>query len=140
MFERKLLESCNRLNELPAGVIPAPVAPLFPTLTDVIVNDPSGDTGTTHTQSETSIAINEDNGTICSGYNDSYHGVVQGQGFSGFSRSVDGGATFQDRGAFGSRTRGDPSMFWRRLDGKFYFATIDYTAGMSLWRSDDDCL
>ena len=139
MFERKLLEACGRLDELPAAAPQAPFSPLFPTLTDVIVNDPSGDTGTTHTQSESSIAVNENNGTICSGYNDSFHGVTQGQGYSGFSRSIDGGATFQDRGPFGSRSGGDPSMVWRRSDGNFYFATID-TSGTGFWRSTDDCL
>jgi hypothetical protein len=139
MFERMLLETCGRLDELPAGVPAAPVAPLFPTLTDVIVNNPAGDTGTTHTQSETSITVNEDTGTICSGYNDSFHGVTQGLGYSGFSRSIDGGASFVDGGPMDASSYGDPSMVWRRLDGYFYYASIHATYGIGLYRSTNDC-
>ena len=39
MFERMLLEACGRLSELPAAAASTPLAPLFPTLTDVLVND-----------------------------------------------------------------------------------------------------
>jgi hypothetical protein len=106
--------------------------------TDVGVNDPTGDSGVSTTQSETSIAHDPNTGTICSGYNDSFHGVVQGQGFTGFSRSTDGGATFDDRGPLGSSSFGDPSVVWRRVDGKFYFAALD-SLGLGIWRSDDDC-
>ena len=46
--------------------------------TDVLVNNPALDTtGTTHTQSETTLARNETTGTVCSGYNDS-SGVTPG--------------------------------------------------------------
>ncbi|PWB79148.1 MAG: hypothetical protein C3F15_00180 [Holophagae bacterium] len=107
---------------------------------DIPVNNPAGDTGsTTHTQSETSMTRNEVTGTICSGYNDSYHGVTQGTGYAGFSRSTDGGATFTDRGGLNSSScYGDPSIVWRRSDGYFYYATI-YGSGLAIWRSTDDC-
>ncbi|MCI0397642.1 MAG: hypothetical protein L0322_22275, partial [Chloroflexi bacterium] len=114
MFETKLLIACGRADELGTpgagqqGTIESLVG------TDVQVNDSSGDSGASHTQSETSIAMNETTGTLCSGYNDSYHGVVQGQGYTGYSRSIDGGATFQDQGALSSSSFGDPSVFWRR--------------------------
>ena len=34
---------------------------------------------------------------------------------------------------------GDPSLVWRRLDGKFYYAALR-NGGLGLYRSDDDCL
>jgi hypothetical protein len=101
MFETKLLTACDRKQEL-GRVGTTPQSGLSSLLdTDVQVNDSSGDSGSSHTQSETSIALNEDTGTLCSGYNDSYHGVVQGQGYTGFSRSIDSGATFTDGGGSG---------------------------------------
>ncbi|MCB0206399.1 MAG: exo-alpha-sialidase, partial [Anaerolineae bacterium] len=138
MFETKLLLACGRENEL-GGVTsdaPASHAPTFGT--DVLVNDPALDSGPSRTQSETSIARSETTGTICSAYNDSYSGVTAGTGYSGFSRSTDDGATFSDRGALGSASFGDTSMFWRKSDGKFYVGTL-HSAGIGLWRSDDDC-
>jgi len=122
MLETRLLLACGREHELggdfnrPEFIAPVSMPVLGP---DVLVNDPTGDAGgVSHTQSETSIALNENTGTICSGYNDSYHGVVQGQGYTGFSRSTDGGATFTDGGALSSSSFGDPSLIWRRSDGK----------------------
>ena len=68
--------------------------------------------------------------------------MTLGAGFSGFSRSTDGGATWVDGGAFpsgaGSANTGDPSMTWRRLDGYFYYAAL-HAGGLGLWRSTDDC-
>jgi hypothetical protein len=142
VFETNLLIACGRSNEL--GQVSAPAAPnpqpLLPLLgTDVQVNDSSGDSGASQTQSETSIAINENTGTICSGFNDSYSGVVQGLGYTGFSRSTDGGATFTDGGALGSTSYGDPSVIWRQSDGFFYLTTIHSSGGLGMWRSTDDC-
>lgn len=140
MLETMLLRACGRSEEL--GGVQSPVGfsldrpiGLGP---DVLVNDPTGDSGVSHTQSETSVAVNPNTGTICVAYNDSYHAVVQGNGGSGFSVSTDGGLTFDDRGAFGQGNRGDPSLFWRRLDGKFYYVALLAT-GMGLFRSDDEC-
>ena len=138
---RKLLVACGRANEL--GRVrqePAIESPGFGGGTpDVQVNDSTGDEGgSSHVQNETSIAHNETTGTICSGYNDSYHGIVESTGFTGFSRSTDGGATFVDQGALGSNSGGDPSIVWRRSDGNFYFAALE-TSGLGMWRSTDDC-
>jgi len=105
---------------------------------DVLVNNPGGDSGSSRTQSETSLSVNEVTGTICSGYNDSYHGVTQGTGYTGFSRSTDGGATFTDRGGLDANSFGDPSIVWRKSDGHFYFATL-HTSGLGIYRSTDDC-
>ena len=65
---------------------------------DIPVSNPTGDTGGTRTQSESSIERNPVTGTLCSAWNDSFHGVTQNSGFSGFGRSTDGGATWDDRG------------------------------------------
>ena len=139
MFETKLLLACGRANEL--GQVSAPMTPETAALlggVDVQVNNSTGETGTATTQSETTIAVNENTGTICSGYNDGYSGVVQGQGYTGFSRSTDGGASFVDGGALGSRSFGDPSLVWRKSDGYFYFAALDQS-GLGIWRSTNDC-
>jgi len=106
--------------------------------TDVPVNDPSGDSGSSTTQSETSLAVSETTGTICSGFNDSYHGVVQGSGYTGFARSTDGGATFSDGLGLGSGNFGDPAMIWRKADENFYLATLGST-GIRIYQSVNDC-
>ena len=106
--------------------------------TDVRANDPGTDSGSSRTQSETSVGYNETSGMLCAGYNDSFHGVTQGQGYTGFSSSSDGGATWVDHGALGSRSFGDPGVVWRKMDGKFYFVALD-SSGLGFWRSDDDC-
>lgn len=139
MFETKLLLACGRAAEL--GQVSAPTTPAIAALfagIDVQVNNSAGETGTATTQSETTIAVNPNTGTICSGYNDGYSGVVQGQGYTGFSRSTDGGATFVDGGALGSRSFGDPGLVWRKSDGYFYFSALDQS-GLGIWRSTDDC-
>jgi len=106
--------------------------------TDVRANDPGTDSGASRTQSETSIAVNETTGTLCAGYNDSFHGVTQGLGYTGFSSSTDGGATWSDHGALGPTSFGDPSIFWRRTDGKFYIGAI-HSSGMGLWDLGANC-
>ncbi len=60
-------------------------------------------------------------------------------GYSGFGRSIDGGATFVDKGPFPVGNGGDPSLVWRRSDGKFYYAALTLSGGLILFRSDDDC-
>lgn len=106
--------------------------------TDVSVSDPSGDSGNTTTQSETSLAYNPVTGTVCASFNDSYHGITESTGFTGFSRSTDGGVTFTDQGAVGTGSGGDPSLVWRKADGKFYNAVLQ-GGGLAVYRSDDDC-
>lgn len=110
-----------------------------PSAVDVAVSNPAGDTGASRTQSETSVEVNPITGTLCGAYNDSFHGVTQNLGFSGFSRSTDQGATWTDRGAVSADDSGDPSLVWRRVDGKFYYAALR-NGGLALYRSDDDCL
>ncbi|MFN7941839.1 MAG: hypothetical protein U0X73_09570 [Thermoanaerobaculia bacterium] len=116
---------------------PAPDSPLA---TDARVNNVTGETGS-RTQNETSLAYNASTGTLCSSFNDAYSGVVLGTDYTGFSRSIDGGATWSDRGAVHPTTGtgfGDPALVWRKSDGKFYEATL-HSSGLGFWRSDDDC-
>ncbi|MFZ1630050.1 MAG: hypothetical protein WAV70_14080, partial [Anaerolineae bacterium] len=146
MFETNLLIACGRAGEL--GQVKSEDAaagqPGVPSLgADVLVNNPTLDPGgTSHTQSETSIARNETTGTLCSAYNDSYSGVVQGIGYTGFSRSTNGGVSFTDNGAVptgaGGLSYGDPSLVWRKSDGLFYITTL-HASGLGLWKSTDDC-
>jgi hypothetical protein len=136
----KLLVACGRTDEL-GQVAQAPAESLPPggdAGPDVAVNDPGGDSGTSTTQSETSMALNLDTGTICAGYNDSYHYFSSGNGFTGFSPSTDNGATFVDRGALGTSSIGDPALVWRKADGHFYFGAL-HDNGLGLWKSTDDC-
>jgi hypothetical protein len=126
---------------LPAALVQADAPPA-----NVHVNNPAADTGGgSHYQSETSLAVNETTGTICSTYNDSYTGV--GAAGIGFSNSVNGGASFVDRGMLTqvplvATSVSDPSVVWRRKDGNFYAAAVTFLAegtGIGLWRSTDDC-
>jgi hypothetical protein len=148
-FEMALLEACGRATLEPASPSPSRrVAAASPSSgPDVRVNDLDPVASST-TQSETSIAINPNTGAICSTFNDSYHYHIEGTGYIGFSRSVDGGGSFQDGGVMppggGGVSRGDPSVVWRASDGYFYFTSIhentsSYAYGLGLWRSTDDC-
>lgn len=113
-----------------------------PAAVDAPVSNPAQDTsGTAKTESETSIAFNPVTGTLCAAWNDSFHGVTQGTGFSGFGRSTDNGATWVDKGAVNPTANfddGDPSLVWRKVDGKFYYAALK-GGGLGVYRSDDDC-
>ncbi|MDQ1348988.1 MAG: hypothetical protein QG573_2366, partial [Acidobacteriota bacterium] len=135
----KLATLCGR-TDLVGGVAQEANEPTPDALgTDVRANDPATDSGSSRTQSETSVAVNETTGTLCSGYNDSFHGVTQGQGYTGWSRSTNGGVSWTDRGALGAASFGDPAMVWRKSDGNFYFAAL-HSSGLGVWRSTDDCL
>ena len=134
-----LLPACGREHEL-GQVVQSPSASATGEVVDepdTLVNDPAGDSGVSQTQSETSLARDELTGTLCAGYNDSFH-RVQGQGVIGFSRSIDGGLSFTDQGALDPESDGDPSLVWRRADGHFYYSTLA-DGGVGLWRSSDDC-
>ncbi|HET9229470.1 MAG TPA: sialidase family protein [Thermoanaerobaculia bacterium] len=107
--------------------------------TDARPNNPAGEVGATSTQSETSITRNPLTGTLCSAFNDSGEFFGGGGGLTGFARSTDGGQTWQDNGAVGGISLGDPSLVWRRADGSFYLATLAAGGSIALWVSTNDC-
>lgn len=105
---------------------------------DILVNDPSLDTGGT-TQSETSVVARGN--VVCIAWNDAGEGFGL-NGFSGFGYSHDGGRTFTDGGPFpdgpGDSNGGDPSLAYSERDGRFYYAALS-SVGLSMWQSSDDC-
>lgn len=144
-----LLWSCGRQNELAqvAGEslaeeegegINLALAAAF-TVTDVQVNSSTGESGSSATQSETSIVQSPATGTLCSAFNDSWEYYGGGGGLTGFSRSTNGGAAWTDGGAVGSTAFGDPSLVWRRADGNFYLATLKSGGALAVWVSTNDC-
>jgi hypothetical protein len=138
-FERKLLFRCGREEELGGVLNPSPAFPADLGL-DVLVNDPNSDSGPSQTQSETSLALS-DSGILCSGYNDSYHGVTQGTGYTGFSSSTDNGASWADHGpvlAGPGLSYGDPAVAWRKANNTFYIGTL-HTNGLGLYSLGTAC-
>lgn len=148
-FEEALLQLCGWAPVPAAGAprarLPIPGGILLGP--DVRVNAVDLPGSPSAVQSETSIAVNRNNGTICAAWNDRYHWYGEGTSYIGFARSTDGGQTFTDGGSMppyaGGRARGDPSLAWRAFDGYFYFTSIFLIAGgqmqLGLWRSTDDC-
>jgi hypothetical protein len=141
LAEWVLREQCGgRIESGPALRGPVPAVPP-PTGVDVRVNAVDPPSSST-IQSETTLAVNPNTGTICSAFNDSYH--FPDQGLAGFSRSTNGGQTWQDGGPFppspNGVTWGDPVVVWRQADGYFYFIgmLLNYD-GLGLWRSTDEC-
>jgi hypothetical protein len=107
------------------------------------VNNPAFDTDVNFTQSETSVAVAGN--TICVAYNDI---VGDPASSASFSASLDGGATFTDRGAFIPPeflfVLGDPSLAYSVRDNAFYFASLTMPIGsgdvtIGIWRSTDQC-
>ncbi len=141
-FETNLLVSCGRADELGqvrSAALASPTAPDDLGL-DVLINDPTGEqpTASQFTQSETSLARNEDSSVICSAYNDAYDGLVTGQGFTGYASSTDKGATWTDHGGIGADSSGDPANVWSKRDNTFYHASL-HSNGLGLWDFGAGC-
>lgn len=133
----------NHQQRAPAGPPSAntTAVPKAALATDVLVNDPDldvGDVGISRTQNGTSIGVSLTSGTVCVAYNDSYHGVVEGTGYTGFSHALNGGASFIDGGAIGANSYGYPSLVWRAADNNFYLVTL-HDSGLAVYRSITDC-
>ncbi|MCP4539523.1 MAG: PKD domain-containing protein [Chloroflexi bacterium] len=144
-FETNLLVDCGRADELGQVRSAGPASPFAPDDLglDVLINDPTTDVGgTSFTQSETSLARNDDSSVICSAYNDAYHGVTVGDGFTGYSSSTDKGATWVDHGVVptggGGLSRGDPANVWSKRDGTFYHASL-HSNGLGVWDLGPGC-
>ncbi len=141
-LETALLHACGRETE-PAIAAPAAPTTVHPQVItalgdNVLVNDPAGEL-TSMTQSGAVVAFNADTGVLCAAYNDSYHGIVQGTGYTGFSSSSDGGVTWADHGSLNdANSFGYPALAWRRANGHFYLATL-YTGGLGMWDLGAGC-
>jgi hypothetical protein len=96
-------------------------------LANVLVNNPALDTTAQDTQSETAIVLGADskvvvayNDTVRSYAGDNYHAT-------GYSRSADGGATFQEQGSLPLNAHhdyGDPTLARSAKTGTVFLATL----------------
>ena len=111
--------------------------------TDVRVNNPAFDTDANFTQSETTVAVAGN--VVCVAYNDI---IAPPASSSSFSVSLDGGATFADRGTVIPPeflfNAGDPSLAYSVRDNAFYYAALTIPIGsgdvtIGIWRSTDQC-
>ncbi|MEM9598445.1 MAG: sialidase family protein [Acidobacteriota bacterium] len=110
---------------------------------DVQVNDSTPENGGSTSQSETTLARNPNNGTICSVYMDLF-AFDNNQGLVGHARSTDGGLSFGNQATLHPDSFGDPVVAWRQADSAFYLSTLydlnGTSFGVDLWRSSDDCV
>ena len=96
---------------------------------DVIVNDPTTDTGNATTQNET--ALEYGNGVLCAGFNDGAAG-----GNSGWANSNDLGANWTDQGVLNEL--GDPVIAHHVASDTFYYASLG-TSQIRINASTDGC-
>lgn len=102
--------------------------------TDVLVNDPEPVGSDSSSQFETTIAV--DGGQACAGWID----TGGTPGLAGLGDSINGGATWTDRGEIGGGS--DPVIAIGRAGGRRYYARIDRIGGgngIGVSRSDGDC-
>ena len=122
---------------------------------DKLVNNNNGATGTGFfTQSETTVIAYGNNVVI--GFNDSGSNAAGGTGpgegdggggsagFTGWSRSVDGGNTWIDGGGMPEGVggnAGDPVLARNNTTGRVYHATLGFTTStIRVFRSDDNAV
>src|SRR5215204_905814 len=106
---------------------------------DRLVNDNAGAQSTSRfTQSEATVAVF--GSTIVTAFDDSGSYNGSNSHFTGFSRSIDGGATFTDGGTLPTSTPGDAGDAMLTRDattGRIYFSTIGFSSGLiQVFRSD----
>lgn len=118
----------------PAGDAGPRAAPLSAGA-DIRINDPSTDQPPVSTQNETTIAVCDD--TALAAWNDSASAFSGA--FTGYGRSIDGGASWTDGGFVPGLTGSDPVMAADR-NCRFYFSTITWLNGcivIGVSRSDN---
>jgi len=114
---------------------------------DRLINNNNGASTTgLFTQSETSIVAYGN--TVIASYNDSGSNAVGAgdgggsAGFTGWSRSTDGGNTWTDFGSLPEGNgghAGDPAFARDELTGRVYLATLGFSVStIRIYRSDDD--
>src|SRR5688572_4927191 len=115
---------------------------LFLTTSNVLVNNNTGATATSHfTQSESSILAFGNNVVIA--FNDA--GSFAGAGsnkFTGFAYSSDSGATFTDGGTLPTNAigdAGDPVLARNNTTGRIYLSTLGFNPTVvQIFRSDNN--
>lgn len=117
------------------GVIYSPAA------ADALANNNAGSSTTANfTQSETTILAFGNNVII--GFNDSGSNFGGANKFTGWSYSMDGGATFTDGGTLPTNAggdAGDPVMARNESTGRIYFSTLGFSVStIQVFRSDDN--
>ena len=112
-------------------------------LTNVLVNNPTTDLTTRRTQSETSLVLAGSN--IIVGFNDSgsfTSNTSPGNHFSGFSVSMDGGASFTDKGTLPNSTGGDAGdtvLARSASTGTVFMASLEFNLdALQIFRSTDN--
>src|SRR5690349_3151319 len=123
---RRPRRRCNfrpAIAALEARAMPAPI--------NVLVNNPAMDlTRAQDTQSESSaLAYTNAAGQsiVIDAYNDSGSNAISSSKFTGWSRSIDGGMTFNDRGTLPTSANGDggdPVLARDAVGGRVYLATL----------------
>src|SRR5262249_43533081 len=106
-----------------------------------LTNNNAGASGTAFfTQSETAIAAFGN--TVVVGFNDSGSNAGGSNKFTGFARSIDGGATFTDGGTLPTNPggdAGDPVLARHDASGRLYFATLGFSVStIQVFHSDDN--
>ncbi len=119
----------------------SPLAPVQPVVNNNVVA--TGGNAGQDTQSETSILLLP-GGVILAGFNDSggYSTSPASNHFTGWARSVDGGATWTDLGTLPNSTNGDagdPTFARSSSTGTVLYGTLGFTTGavLPVFRSTD---
>src|SRR5439155_12358146 len=110
-----------------------------PAFTNAVVNNPAADLGSNDTQSETSLVLA--GSTVVVAFNDSGSNAGNNK-FTGFAQSLDGGASFTDRGTLPTSSAGDagdPALARDAVSGTIYLATLGYSSSnvIQVFRSPD---
>src|SRR6185369_16993743 len=118
----------------PAGPAPRTV------MANNLVNDPSTDGTAQDTQSETTLTLGAGSNVVCA-FNDS--ALSASFHFTGFSVSVNAGATWTDKGALpasGDGDAGDPVLAYIAKTGTILLATLSFNVAQNLeiFRSVDN--
>ncbi|HEY7183820.1 MAG TPA: sialidase family protein, partial [Blastocatellia bacterium] len=106
-----------------------------------LTNNDAGASGTGFfTQSETAILAFGN--AVVVGFNDSGSNAGGTNKFTGFARSIDGGATFTDGGTLPTNPggdAGDPVLARDNTTGRLYFSTLGFSVDtIQVFRSDDN--
>ncbi|PYJ03507.1 MAG: hypothetical protein DME25_12055 [Verrucomicrobia bacterium] len=100
----------------------------FSPIPNVLVNDPTLDTTSLDTQSETTLTL-ASGSTVVSSYNDSAQ-AASGK-YTGFSQSTNGGASWIDKGGLPNNSdgdAGDPILAFSRKTGTIVLGTLSFNS------------